>query len=605
MPRGSLARPNPQFPIVVLVVAVGLVVVCAVDNLNRATENPSPALYWLGITLIVVPVAIRLTQRDVSAGERVALVVVFGMALFAVKVMRDPFAFTLTDEFPHELNVNQILQHRHLYQPNSDLPVTSAFPGLEGATDALASLTGMSAFGSGLMLLAAARLLLILGLYSLFAALSGSSRVAALGVMAYAADSNFVLWEGQFAYESLALPLLIVLLAACVTRGRLLTTERRPWTILLILLILAIVPTHHVTSYVMVFVLAVLSIGRLPRIKRLPRISLENDSSLWPFAVLALAAAGLWLLVVGKVTVGYLSPAVTGAVGSIYHTVTLESPPRALFGGASDGLPGNAAGERLLGLLAAVTLVVVVLAALPGMWTSGRREIGRALLMLAALAAIPLNALRIAPGAWAISVRAEDFVFIGAAFVMGAFPIDSFGRATRMWISQIVVAVGLAVMVVGGMINGWPPASRIARPTQIEANGRTLPAPTFAVGYWMRQLPPGLVVAPDSDASTVLVYGAHRIVTGFGLDADSILEATSLHGWMLRLWRQHGVRYIVADQRADATNATDAYYFGTTEAGGYREAILGASLVTKFDSAGLSRLYDSGNIFVYRLTGVK
>jgi hypothetical protein len=577
--------------------AVGLAVVSAVDCLSRATLDPSPAIYWIGVALIVAPAVARMLAHDVTKAEWVALVVMFGLALFAVKLMRDPFAFTLADEFPHVYNARQVLNHHHLYTPNSYLPVTANFPGLAGATSALAELSGMSPFGSGMLLLAAARTSFMLGLFTLLLAVGGSPRAAGLGTLVYAADSNFMLWQAQYAYESLALPLFVVLLATVVERSHRLTGQRWPWAVPLVLLIAAIVPTHHLTSYAMVGVLLLLSVRRLPRLR------LANDSSVFPFAILALVLALLWLVVVASVTVGYLSPVIGQAINSIYQTVTREAAPHALFGSATNQSgPGNTPYEQVLGGLSVLLSVLAVCFSVGQAWSNSRRhDAAKVMLVAAAVVYVPVMGLRFAPGAWETSVRLVDFLSIGVAFVIGWFPLEQLTRLTSPWFARMAAAVAVAVMVVGGAINGWPPASRISRPTEIVADGERLQSPSFAVGMWTRRLPRGRVIAPDADAEPILLFGNQPVVSDATLSADQVLQMGTLPAWVLPLWRSNGIRYIVVDRRVDATSETDGFYFGTTRQGGYVEALLGQTLATRFDSVGLSRIYTSGNIFVYAL----
>jgi hypothetical protein len=586
------------FAHVALLTAVGLAVVSAVDGLSRATLDPPTAVYWLGVALIVAPAVVRMLAYDVRTGERVGLILMFGLALFAVKLMRDPFAFTLADEFPHVYNAQQVLIHHHLYTANSFLPVTADFPGLAGATSAIAQLSGMSPFGSGMLLLAAARTTFMLGLFVLLTAVGGDRRAAGLGTLVYAADSNFMLWQAQYAYESLALPLFVVLLACVVERSDRSKEQRWPWGIALVLLIAAIVPTHHLTSYAVIVTLLILSI------RKLPRLPLTNDSSAFPFAILALVLALFWLVVVASVTVGYISPVVWQAIKSVYQTITREAPPHALFGKATNqAVPGNTLYEQALGGLSVLLSVLAVWFSLKPAWLQNRRpDAAKMMLVAAAALYIPVMGMRFAGGAWETSVRLVDFLSIGVAFVVGWFPLE---RLTAGWLrpafARLAAAVAVAIMVVGGAINGWSPASRISRATQILADGRRLESPSFAVGAWMRHEPPGKVVGPEADAEPILVFGHHPVASGAKLAADEVLQMASLPSWALPFWRSADVHYIVVDRRADSTSETDGFYFGTTAKGGYPERLLPVSLATRFDDAGLSRIYDSGNIFVYAL----
>src|ERR1700709_1471006 len=136
---------------------VGLLL-CAVANaLSRATLTPAMPFYWGGILLLAVPIFYRLTSEDASARERLTLVCMLGLSLYLVKVFRDAPLFTFSDELVHPFNANQIADHHHLFRGNPILTATPYYPGLEGAASALMKLTGVSAYGAGLILIGAAR----------------------------------------------------------------------------------------------------------------------------------------------------------------------------------------------------------------------------------------------------------------------------------------------------------------------------------------------------------------------------------------------------------------------------------------------------------------
>ena len=81
-----------------------------------------------------MPIFYRLTSRDASPGERLALVCLLGLSLYAVKVVRDAPLFTFSDELIHAFNAHQIAATHHLFEANPILKVTPYYPGLEGAT---------------------------------------------------------------------------------------------------------------------------------------------------------------------------------------------------------------------------------------------------------------------------------------------------------------------------------------------------------------------------------------------------------------------------------------------------------------------------------------
>jgi len=130
-------------PPIALASGLGLLLCSLADALSRATVTTSPLIYWLGVLLIAVPIFYRLTSEEASAGERLALVCLLGLALYGVKVMRDAPMFTFSDELVHAYNSHQIEVHHHLFHSNPILEATPYYPGLEGAASALTSLTGL------------------------------------------------------------------------------------------------------------------------------------------------------------------------------------------------------------------------------------------------------------------------------------------------------------------------------------------------------------------------------------------------------------------------------------------------------------------------------
>ena len=175
-------------------------------------ERPSLAqpLFWLGLLVIFLPIAARLASTTPRRGERIALVLVLGIALYLVKVLHDPFAFASADELVHQHNVLAIIQSQALFGHNPILPVTPLYPGLEGFTAALTSTGGMSTFTAGLIVIAIARVILMLALFLLYESVTGSGRIAGVATALYATNPHYLFFDASFSYESFALPLAVL-----------------------------------------------------------------------------------------------------------------------------------------------------------------------------------------------------------------------------------------------------------------------------------------------------------------------------------------------------------------------------------------------------------
>ena len=267
--EGRREAPNVRwFALLTLSSAIGLAVCATGDALSRSTRSASQLPFWVGLLVILIPIVARLLSQTATRGERVSLVTLLGLALYLVKVVRSPFGLDLIDELAHAPNTEAILRTHKLFSPNSILPVTPHYPGLESLEAAFASMTGLSSYGAGLVVVGVARVVIMLALYLLFERLSGSARIAGLATAIYTANSSFLLFDAQVSYESLALPMLVLILFAVAEWRR--GPDRWSWSIAVVLVMLALVPTHHLTAYTLLILLLAISAAELG-VRRWPR----------------------------------------------------------------------------------------------------------------------------------------------------------------------------------------------------------------------------------------------------------------------------------------------------------------------------------------------
>jgi hypothetical protein len=600
-----------QGVVVALIAAAGMAVCALGQDLSRATLAPSPWVFWFGVILVVAPLTYRATALDVSSLERIGLVCLEGVALYVARLMRDPNGFTLPDEFPHALSLQNIVTSHHLYHADPLLAIVAHFPGLEGATSALTELTGMSSWGSALIFILFTRLTVTLGLFCLFAAVSRSARAAALGTLLFAANSNYLIWESQYAYESLSLPLLTVMLAAISERQRSPDPRAvRAWAIVAGATIVAIVPTHHLTSYLMVIVLwlACVSHLRFPQ-RLLPRnwrgpVDIENKHPIWPFALLATSLIAAWLIVVSSQTVGYLSPEVQSAVSSTLKTISGEGPTHALFSSSGTSIgSNNLLSEEAASFLEPVILLIALPFGLRALWQRKRVEPLLWILSLLGILFFVVTVFRLVPSTWEISNRSAEFMFIGISFVAGATAMRHLNRVWRHGFVRALVGLFVGLCVVGGAIAGWPANSRLARPIEVKAdNGVEIQSPSEALGRWFATQPPGVVTAGDADDFAIELYGHHTAYGGVTADADTILAAPDVEPWMLALFRRAHFRYVVADARESSQDNVDGLFFDLLPPAASPQTLFkkSASVISKWAPYG-ARVYDNGDIVVYDL----
>lgn len=332
--RGRHAVERSYLPVsfVAVIAATGVLLVAAAYTAGRtghANSSWADCCYWLGQSLIVLPVAIRLLGRCVlTNGQTVALLTILTVAEYLAWVCYSPNMFTYADELRLWRGTVDVSQTGKLSYVNYLLPISPHYPGLEEVTSALVSVTGLSIFTSGLIVAGVSHLLFVYVLYLLFRGISDSSRVAGIAVLCYASNSHFASFDSMFIYQTLALPFFgLTLLAAWRLPSERTAGPRAGWLTLAALTIVATVVTHHVTSYVLVAMLVLITVAAL--------FTCNWRTAAWAavLALLSAVAAACWLVFAAPQTWAYLQP----FVGQ-----TLQSFQALLAGGHASAAPTSA-----------------------------------------------------------------------------------------------------------------------------------------------------------------------------------------------------------------------------------------------------------------------
>jgi hypothetical protein len=577
----------------VLSTSLGLLLCAGADALSRATLSGAMPLYWLGILVLALPIFFRLTSEDASARERLTLVCLLGLSLYMVKVFRDAPLFTFSDELVHAFNANQIADHHHLFRENPILTSTPYYPGLEGAASALMKLTGVSAYGAGLVLIGAARLVLVASLFLLFQRVSGSARAAGLGVAIYAGNFNFLYWGAQFSYESLALPLMLLVLMALAEREAAPREALRTWGAPVVLAMMAIVVTHHLTSYATAALLIALSLAYWYVHRK------WDPPNPWPFAVFGILLAGFWLFVVAASTVDYLSPVLSDAFTAIGNTIAGSDEPRGLFQGSSTSVAPTPLAARAVAVVAVLLLLAGLPFGLRELWRRYMKEPFALLFGVAAVAFFATLALRLAPAAWETANRAGEFLFVGLAFVLAAACVEALRRWSGDWRIRPLIAAAIGLVLVGGAISGWPWDSQLARPLRASAAAGTISSPPLSLAQWAEKLPDGRFAAGTADAGLLLDPGGKMALAGSSPDVEDVLDEEALAGWMVPLLRRNDIRYVAVDRREVSSDNLRGYYFSRRDG---EEELRPLSVSSKFNEIpGVARVYTNGPITVFDL----
>jgi hypothetical protein len=630
-------------PAIALTLAAGLLIIAASDVLARQGLGGGEFLFWTGLAVLIFPPALRLTASRASRRERIAVVVLAGLAFYAVKVMQSPYAFTYADEFIHAFNVTQIQRSGGLFQPNPILQVTPYYPGLEIVTSALVSMGGLSVFSAGVIVIGLARLILMLSLYLFYEQVGGSGRVAGMAALIYASNPNFLFWSSQFSYESLALPLAMMVLFIIARRDRENNQANyRALTLLAVLGILVVVITHHLSSYFLVGFLTIWVILSvlipLNALYWLGIRSVDRDQQssyrVAPFfyngikfkktalarirgprwlALVALLMAVAWLAVVATNTLSYLFPVLGGALGSVVNIAFGLQSPRLLF-----TTPTNTSLPLWAQLVALLSVLIALAGAPLGIIKYWQRYRGKGvtlILVLMGLAYFGFLVLRLSPQAWETANRASEFLYLGLAFLLAIGAVELWRQSRFPWIGKIFFTFCVTILVFGGVIAGWPQGLVLQQPSVAQVGSFIIVPEGQSVAQWtLAALGPGNRIGSDpSNARLLLLYGDQVAYSSSTPDIQGILRSPTFPNWQLQELRKYSIGYLVVDKRLVSRDAMTGYFFNPSQAaavslntGGISSNFLnGSQLVdprdyAKFDQvAGVSRILDSGNIIIY------
>jgi hypothetical protein len=593
-----------RFAYLALAASVGLLLTVFGLGVARSTPDSAlaEALFWLGLLVILVPFAFVLASIGPTRGERLASLLFLGVVLYLVKIVHDPYSFVYADEWVHAYNAQEIVRTGSLFHANPIIPVTARYPGLETATAALASVSGLSVFASGAILLGAVRLVLVLGLFLLFERLTGSSRIASLAGIVYLTNPNFLFWTAQFSYESLSLPLIVLSAVATVTlafgrtngSGTALLAhprERFAWTFVACFTAFAAIVTHHLSAYALcIFLVAVCIVAA-----RRPETRAQAP---WFVAGFVVVATVVWAHWVAPETYSYLVPVLRRAVHETIDTITGKTSGRGLFQAAGGSHQQVASTWQRAVAIASVALVVL---ALPiGFREVYRRHLRHPVIVVLALAAVVYVAvlpMRLVPAAWETSNRSSEFLYVGVALTIA---IAATVRRVVSGRFAVVAALCVGVLGVGGVVAGWPPRVLLSRPYRVQADGAVIVAQSRAAADWAgSHIGPGRrFIAPEALGRELLVHGGETAyVTDAPFDARSVIYGGSVTAGIVDTLGKERIPYVALSRRSSADDSMAGYFFPRRGDG---DTTISKESLQKYDVfPGVSRLLDTGNVFVY------
>jgi hypothetical protein len=289
------------------------------------------AWFWLGMILIELPITALIARWQTSASVRMALLTLFGVVTFAPKLLRNPTAPSYHDEYAHWRATYDILSSGKLFQPTPIIPIIADYPGLHTATAAVVHFTGLDIWQSGTIILVLFHLAGFLGIVALARSAGMSPRASALAGILYGTNASFLYFDTEFAYESMAIPLLIWSLVCFVQAFRARPGRRLVWCVCTIFLSAGTVITHHLSSLALSLIMVLISIAlSIPRLARRDGW-VDTARVAWGLTLAMIAMFLVWIVFFAPATFSYLSPYLGSGLSELMESATGGNGSRELF----------------------------------------------------------------------------------------------------------------------------------------------------------------------------------------------------------------------------------------------------------------------------------
>ena len=566
-------------------------------------------LFYVGLVVLLAPYAALLLSAAPSPRSRVIAVISFGLLMYASWLAASPVFSSAFDETLHVTTLVDMTGGAGWFAPNTMLPVSPHYPGLELATTAVHWVTGLPLMACQVVVVAIARTVLVVGLYLLGSRLTRSARGGGIVVLLYAASPQFWFFNAQFSYQTVALALLVgaVLfqLRAFHTRPDAEPRERDSawWPMIGVQACLAaLAVTHHLTSWLTVgalwVVALVLAAFGEPRRARMAAAS----------AQLGLLLVVAWSAVIAPLLGRYLGPVVGEAGVEVARLIRLDGAEhQALSESADNVAPLWESGVMALSILLWLALLLPSLRAAVAGRTLGRSPVRFVLVVLAALFPI-LFALRFSPKVGEIADRSSTFVTLGVVLVVTGWLVTRLDLLDRAGLRITVPAA--IVLLVGGLILGsGPDWQRVPGPYLAGAEQRSVDAQTIAVADWAaKYLPARSRFAGDVTMSRVIptVAPVDPVTGGSGsVNVTPLYINPTLDLEARQLLIRGKVDFVVVDLRMVGETVRSGAFFEGSNGWGPTARTLTSEQLGKFENAPGFRKVLDGPVEVYDVRGLR
>jgi hypothetical protein len=607
------------FPLLALVSALGLLLIAYGFSISR---NAGPGrlrdFFYPGLLMLFTPMVARLITPYASRIERVILLCITGIGCYSIRALTSPLHFYLYDEFLHWRTENDVIASGHLFTPNSLLPVSPYYPGLEIITNALCMLSGISPFYASLILIGIARLMMTLTLFAMNEELFQSARTGSIATVLYMINPHFLFFDTQYAYESLALPLALVVLlimtpyqALSIEVKRLkslassglmdadptanlknVRSDRRATVLMAVIVLAAVTCTHHATDF---FFIALLGLWAV--IYCCLHLSSVMRSHLTWLTILSLAMAVVWAESPHNTVVPYL-------LGFLSSVFSLAGKHFAAPASSANYIPMR----WEIDLAKYGTYFILLLLPL-GILCLWRRYRSHSLICMLGLVAFGLHAsqvLKTSDNGIQLAGRAAAMLYIAVSSAMAVLIVQFWPVRQLRWYHNLLITFTITLLFMGGYIAsggsgyGAPPG-----PYVVGADARSIDIESIQAATWTHTyLGSNNHVGTDRTNQLLMAtFGNQRIIDTIAdhIDVAPIFFDPILTPADYQLIKRGQLAYLVVDLRLTTALPAVGSYFEKGEPGAMmHKQPVSRQAMMKFDTMpAVNKIFDGGDIVIF------
>lgn len=475
---------------------VGIVGVVSGYHIGQTTlSNESEFVwFWVGMLLLELPLAGLIARRATPRTMRTALLIIYGLVSYAPKLLRNPTSPLYHDEFAHWRETYEILHTGKLFQPSPIISIIAQYPGLHAATAALVNTTGLTIWQAAILLLILFHVTLVLGIAVLAQSLGWNNRTASIVAILYGLNSSFLYFDTQYGYESMAITLVVWALVAYVRairsqQGR----GRAAWSVLTVVLSAGTVVTHHLSTFTLVLIMALISLGlSVPWLARVEGWG-RTAVTAWGLTLITALIASAWFAFAAPTTWSYLSPFLGQGLTELMQVAKGSGAARQLFGGSLS--PWWEQKSAYLVPVFALCLATGGLLLIRARIRDGCLPLGRRRALLFAFALLglvyfPSTIFILSPAGAEGARRSWAFTWIGLSMLAGpgvVWLLDWARHRTRQWLRVSLCSgalAALAIALIGGTAAGLNASYRFPGPFLYGSDTRSVTPELLATSNW-------------------------------------------------------------------------------------------------------------------------